>query len=72
MRSSLHDEVLALIKSHEETQSSEGQTELINNLMVCLRELTIQVREDIPEEQGSAHLWTAVEDAEHCVEGLEL
>ena len=55
----MHDEVLAL-------------TKLIDDLTHCLRELTIQVREDIPEEQGSAHLWTAVEDAEHCVKGLEL
>ena len=55
----MHDEVLAL-------------TKLIDDLTHCLKELTIQVREDSPEEQGSAHLWTAVEDAEHCVKGLEL
>ena len=72
MRSSLHDEVLALIKSHEETQSSDGQTKLIDNLMACLKELTVQVREDIPEEQGSVHLWTAVEDAEFLLGFIEM
>ena len=71
MRSSLHDEVLALIKSHEETQSSDGQTKLIDNLMACLKELTVQVREDIPEEQGSKHLWEAVEDAEFLLAFIE-
>jgi len=72
MRSSLHDEVLALIKSHEETQSSDGQIKLIDNLMACLKELTVQVREDIPEEQGSVHLWTAVEDAEFLLGFIEM
>ena len=43
---------------------SDEQTKLINDLTHCLRELTIQVREDIPEEQGTDYLWTAVEDAE--------
>jgi hypothetical protein len=40
--------------------------------MVCLKELTVQVREDIPEEQGSVHLWTAVEDAEFLLGFIEM
>jgi hypothetical protein len=39
-------------------------------LRVVLNALVKQVREDIPEEQGSKHLWTAVEDAEFYL-GLE-
>lgn len=47
-----------------ERQVSDEQFKLINNLTHCLRGLVIQVREDIPEEQGTDHLWNAVEDAE--------
>ena len=51
---------------------SDEQIKLINDLMVCLKELTVQVREDIPEEQGSVHLWTAVEDAEFLLGFIEM
>lgn len=42
----------------------------ISDLKDTLRYLAQQVREDIPEEQGSKHLWEAVEDAEHMLETL--
>ena len=64
MRESLHDEAMRLIKQHEELTVSDDQKKLVDNLMTCLRELVEHVREDIPEEQGSSHLWESVEDAE--------
>ena len=36
----------------------------IVSLRKVLNNLAQQVREDIPQEQGSRHLWDAVEDAE--------
>jgi hypothetical protein len=44
---------------------------MVTNLIATLKELTQQVREDIPEEQGSKHLWTAVEDAEILLAEIE-
>jgi hypothetical protein len=39
--------------------------------MTCLRDLIENVREDIPEEQGSKHLWEAVEDGEILLAHIE-
>ena len=48
------------------------KTELmVTNLITTLKELAEQVRADIPEEQGSKHLWTAVEDAEILLNEIE-
>jgi len=48
------------------------KTELmVTNLITTLKELAEQVRADIPEEQGSKHLWTAVEDAETLLGEIE-
>ena len=38
-----------------------------SRLMMVLSALVQQVREDIPEKQGSRHLWDAMEDAEHLL-----
>jgi len=71
MRESLHDEAMRLIKQHEELTVSDDQKKLVDNLMTCLRELVEHVREDIPEEQGSRHLWESVEDAEFLLAFIE-
>lgn len=44
---------------------------VIENLMRTLRELASHVREDIPVEQGSHHLWECVEDAEFLLAFIE-
>jgi len=41
-----------------------GDRATIRDLIRSLREITEHIREDIPEEQGSKHLWEAVEDGE--------
>jgi uncharacterized protein (DUF2461 family) len=74
MRESLHDEAMRLIKRYEryeEDNMSDDQKKLVENLMNCLRELAEHVREDIPKEQGSDHLWEAVEDAEFLLAFIE-
>lgn len=40
----------------------------LETTLKLLEELCIQVREDIPDCQGTRHLWDAVEDAEHWLE----
>ena len=50
---------------------SDDQKKLVENLMTCLRDLAQNVREDIPEEQGSKHLWESVEDAEFLLAFIE-
>ena len=44
---------------------------VLSNLMSCLRDLAQHIREDIPEEQGSDHLWESVEDAEFLLAFIE-
>jgi len=43
----------------------------MKELLDLLRELVTQVREDIPEEQGSKHLWETVEEAEMLINEME-
>jgi len=51
----------------EVVEVTAAQHKRITQAVSCLKYLAAQMREDIPEEQGSRHLWDAVEDAEHFV-----
>jgi hypothetical protein len=51
-------------------EAEEKDTVSLGDMTNVMRYLVQQVREDIPEEQGSRHLWDAVEDAEHLLETL--
>jgi hypothetical protein len=63
---------LMITKYEEDNMSDFDKIELmITNLITTLKELAEQVRADIPEEQGSKHLWTAVEDAEILLSEIE-
>ena len=50
----------------EEARADELEVE-VKMLRGALAELARQVREDIPDEQGSRHPWDAVEDAEQLI-----
>lgn len=51
--------------------NSSYRLALTDCLINCLQDLVVNVREDIPTEQGSKHLWTAVEEAEMLLSEID-
>ena len=49
------------------THDEAIELELIHDIRISLRDVLRHIHEDIPVEQGSRHLWDAVDDAEQLL-----